>query len=93
MRCQRGRMEPADKLTALLKGEGVKKTGSLSQWVEYFNAAATKRELQRLALSTARGQPSGDESWVACTVGELGLEHTIRPEGRPLQTETAETDT
>ena len=29
-----------------------------------------------------RGQPFGDESRVACTVSELGLEHTVRPEGR-----------
>ena len=93
VRCQHGRMEPADKLAAMLKGEGVKKIGSLSQWVEYVNAAATKRELQRLATSTARGQPFGDESWVASTVNELGLEHTIRPEGRPLQPKTAEADT
>ena len=40
-----------------------------------------------------RGQPFGDESWVRCTVSEPGLEHTIRPEGRPLQTNPAETDT
>ena len=93
MRCQHGGVEPADKLAALLKGDGVKKIGSLSQWVEYVNAAATKRELQRLATSTARGQPFGDESWVRCTVSELGLEYTIRPEGRPLQTKTAEADT
>ena len=37
VRCQHGRMEPADKLASMLKGEGVKKIGSLSQWVEYVN--------------------------------------------------------
>jgi hypothetical protein len=82
-------MEQADQLAALLQGDPVKSIGCLSQWVKYVNTAATKRELHRLAISTVRGRPFGAESWVARIVGHLGLEHTIRSEGRPLKATTA----
>jgi putative transposase len=90
VRCQHGKMEQAGQLAALLQGDPVKSIGCLSRWVKYVNTAATKPDLQRLAISTVRGRPFGAESWVARTVGHLGLEHTIRSEGRPLKATTAE---
>jgi len=35
------------------------------------------------ALHEVRGQPFGDDAWVDRTARLLGLEHTLRPEGRP----------
>jgi len=34
-------------------------------------------------VSIAKGRPYGADDWVAQTVNELGLQHTVRPEGRP----------
>jgi putative transposase len=34
-------------------------------------------------MSIERGRPYGDENWVRETVKDLGLEQTVRPEGRP----------
>jgi hypothetical protein len=34
-------------------------------------------------VSMARGRPYGADDWVRQTVNELGLQHMVRPEGRP----------
>ena len=52
-------------------------------WLQLVNAPMTPKELARLRLSVARGQPYGDAKWVAEAVEKLNLEHTIRREGRP----------
>jgi hypothetical protein len=57
----------------------------LKQWTQSVNAAQTKRELNRLEVSEKRSQPFGGAPWTGQTVVELGLEHTIRPEGRPAK--------
>jgi putative transposase len=54
-------------------------------WVEHVNAPIGEKELARLQLSERRSRPYGDEHWVSRTVKRLGLEHTIRPEGRPAK--------
>jgi len=33
-------------------------------------------------MSLARGRPYGADDWVMQTVSQLGLQHTVRPEGR-----------
>jgi putative transposase len=52
-------------------------------WTARVNAALSARELGRLRASIERGRPYGDDAWVKRTATELGLEHTVRPEGRP----------
>jgi len=52
-------------------------------WLERVNAAITEKELARLRQTVSRGQPYGDAAWVTATAKELGLEHTLRSEGRP----------
>ena len=52
-------------------------------WVNHVNNPLTPKELQRVRISLQRDQPLGSETWVRRTAGRLGLEHTIRPEGRP----------
>ncbi len=54
-----------------------------SDWVKHVNAPITKKERLLFEESLHRGRPLGSEAWVAKTVKKLGLEHTIRSEGRP----------
>ncbi len=55
----------------------------LKRWTKSVNTAPAKEELSRLEVSEKRNQPFGDAPWVVQTVVKLGLEHTVRPEGRP----------
>ena len=52
-------------------------------WIEQVNAALTIKEIERLNLSIDRGRPFGDTEWQIRTADRLGLEHTLRREGRP----------
>jgi putative transposase len=52
-------------------------------WVQQVNRAMTEKELERIRLSVRRDRPLGSEAWVAKTVKQLHLEHTVRAEGRP----------
>ena len=54
-------------------------------WVERVNAPITARERDRLAASLRRGRPFGDEKWTSRAVRDLGLDHTVRREGRPAK--------
>ena len=44
----------------------------------------------RLTLSLTRDRPFGDDTWTVRTVGRLGLEHTVRREGRPEKEKKAD---
>jgi putative transposase len=52
-------------------------------WTALVNQPQTDAELAALRRSVARGQPYGQESWVAKTAAQLGLESTLRSRGRP----------
>ncbi len=52
-------------------------------WLRRVNRAETKRELEALRRSVARGQPFGTETWCKRIIKRLGLESTVRPRGRP----------
>jgi putative transposase len=52
-------------------------------WVDHVNAPQTQAELAAVRRSVRRGSPFGDEPWSAKTVRRLGLESTLRPQGRP----------
>lgn len=54
-----------------------------TNWVEWVNEAQTDSELTALRKSVTRGCPYGAESWSAKIVTRLGLESTLRPQGRP----------
>ncbi len=57
--------------------------GRLASWTARVNTPLTAKELDRLRLSIERGRPYGSDEWVRKTVADLGLEHTVRSEGRP----------
>ena len=54
-----------------------------SDWLRHVHAAQTQAELAALRRCLARGVPFGSEAWVQRTAQRLGLEHTLRPRGRP----------
>ena len=66
--------------------EGLLSTGPLEKsrgWTNYVNGVETEAELAALRKCVARGTPFGEPSWQVKTAGELGLESTLRPRGRP----------
>jgi len=52
-------------------------------WVAYVNRPETEAELEALRRSVVRGSPFGEPGWVEQTAKRLGLEATLRPQGRP----------
>jgi putative transposase len=52
-------------------------------WVARVNAAESGEELAAVRRSVIRGRPYGSASWAKRTAALLGLEHTLRPRGRP----------
>jgi len=61
-------------------------------WIKRVNSVITKKEQDRWKLSLARGRPFGDDQWTAQTVKEMGLEHTVREEGRQKCEEDQDAD-
>src|SRR5262249_44078135 len=49
------------------------------------NRAQTPAELEPLQRCLQRGTPFGEESWVARTARQLGLEASLRPRRRPAR--------
>jgi hypothetical protein len=47
----------------------------------------------RLRVSIKSGRPYGADDWIRQTVAGLGLEHTVRPEGRPREESHSAADT
>jgi putative transposase len=58
-------------------------------WAAHVSAAQTGAELEALRRCVVRGSPFGEASWVERTAKALGLEATLRRQGRPRKT-TAE---
>jgi putative transposase len=54
-----------------------------ASWTDHVNAAQTEAELKAIRRSVQRGSPFGDERWSDRTAERLGLESTLRPQGRP----------
>ncbi len=52
-------------------------------WVDHVNAPQTEAELSALRRSVQRGCPFGAESWSNTMLRKLGLESTLRHQGRP----------
>ena len=54
-----------------------------SQWTRHVNGVQTEAELKSLRHSLSRGTPFGDTRWQTATAKRLGLESSLRPRGRP----------
>lgn len=54
-----------------------------SDWRKYVDEPLTGKELEKLRQSVNRQSPFGDVEWQKKMSQKLGLEHTLRPRGRP----------
>jgi hypothetical protein len=54
-----------------------------ANWTARVNAPLAAKEFDRVRVSIERGLPYCEEKCVRETVKDLGLEQTVRPEGRP----------
>ncbi len=52
-------------------------------WVRSVNAAVDEKELEKFRLSVQRGRPFGSDRWQVKACRKWGMEHTMRPRGRP----------
>lgn len=52
-------------------------------WLAHVGQPQTEAELEALRRSVPRGAPFGEAEWQARTVETLGLESSVRPQGRP----------
>ena len=52
-------------------------------WLTIVNQPQAEAELEALRQSVQRNQPFGSAHWTQRTAKRLGLEHTLRPRGRP----------
>ncbi len=54
-------------------------------WLALVNREQTDAVEEAIRTSVNRGRPFGGTSWVKRTAAALGLEHTLRPRGRPTK--------
>ncbi|QXE92276.1 transposase [Geomonas subterranea] len=54
-----------------------------ADWTSYVDDPMTANEVERLRRSVNRHTPFGADAWVETVCGELGLESTLHPRGRP----------
>jgi putative transposase len=52
-------------------------------WTRLVNRPQTAAEEEAVLRSIVRGAPFGPDAWTKRVVKRLGLEHTLRPRGRP----------
>ncbi len=57
-------------------------------WLVRVNEMMTAKEITRWRQSLLRGSPFGDDEWTRQSSIELGLEYTLRDEGRPRSIKT-----
>lgn len=61
-------------------------------WIARVNRPQTASELESLRVSVQRGRPFGEEAWVKRMAKRFGMESTLRPRGRPKQSQTMTPD-
>lgn len=59
----------------------------LPGWLEHVNTPQTEAELSSLRRSLNRGSPFGETPWSEKMARQLGLQSTLRPQGRPKKRE------
>ncbi len=56
-----------------------------AHWTDHVNQPHSEAELIAIRRSVQRGQPYGGAIWRSKVARQLGLEHTLRPRGRPIK--------
>ena len=59
-----------------------------SYWRHVVNEAQTSVELEEIRTCVNRQRPFGDKDWVVERAAELGIEQSLKPQGRPRKTRT-----
>jgi len=54
-----------------------------NEWSKYVDEPLTEKELEKLRQSVIRQSPFGNVEWQKRISQKLGLEHTLKPRGRP----------
>jgi putative transposase len=54
-----------------------------ADWLAWVNEPISEAELYAVRMSLARGRPFGTAAWQKRAAGDLGLEFTLHPRGRP----------
>lgn len=82
---------PNELLDPLVNYEELAKSPPARQrkWAEKIHALFDARQLQAIRRSVATGLPYGERTWVERLAKRLELDLTIRPRGRPRQTNPA----
>jgi putative transposase len=75
------RQDRGHELHSLLAPWPVQRPG---RWLAMVNEPQDQQEQVMVQESIKRSRPAGTEGWVRRTARELGLEHSLRPRGRPL---------
>ncbi|MBI4580868.1 MAG: hypothetical protein HY718_14260 [Planctomycetes bacterium] len=52
-------------------------------WLRTVNRPQSRAELEAVRRAVQRNSPFGSTAWTTRTATRLGLEHTLRPRGRP----------
>jgi putative transposase len=79
--CSLGRREYGDRAAKALLGSWP--VPRPAHWVDHVNLPQSEAELGTLRECVRRSRPYGLPEWVEATAGQLGLETTLRPRGRP----------
>jgi len=61
-----------------------------ADWLEQVNRPQDEQELAALRRARDRGRPYGDDAWTKKTALKTGVEHALRPRGRPRKAAAAE---
>jgi len=72
-------VQPAERPAFLHAGPVPRGAG----WVAAVNRPLRKTEQENLEACLKRGRPYGTPRWQKLTAAKLGLDHTLRPRGRP----------
>jgi putative transposase len=54
-----------------------------TNWDAWLDEPLNKETVERIGLNIRKGRPYGSDLWVKRTANSLGLESTLRPQGRP----------
>ncbi len=60
-----------------------------ADWVSLVNDGETQASLEAVRKSVATGRPFGEPSWAVMAAGDMGLNSTLRPRGRPKGEKTS----
>jgi putative transposase len=58
-----------------------------ADWLRYVNEPQTEAEVKALRRSVQRGRPYGAAPWMVDTAQRLGLQSSLRPQGRPRKSD------